>query len=345
LEQARAGVDPVAERRAIATKAAANTVEAAVNKYLAQNRTKFGTPFKPTTAREWRRIFEHDVLPRWRDRPIASITKGDVLELIHDKARGRERKRAGSTGGAAVHAGKVLARLHTFFGWAAAHDLVSADPTAGVMRPAKEGQRDRVLTDDEIRHFWKTTGEIGQPFGNLFRLLLLTGQRLSEVAGLCWSELRDDATWEIPAVRSKNGKAHIVHLSALAMEVLQSVPRIDGHDLLFARRDKKTPPTGFSHAKGRVDVRMATLTDKPIPPWTLHDLRRTATSGMARLGIPPHVADRILNHQAGTIRGVAAVYNRYTYLPERQTALEAWGRYVESLIRPTPSNVSQIRAA
>ena len=252
----------------------------------------------------------------------------------------RERKRKGATGGAAVQAGKMLTRLRTFFGWAAANDFVTADPTAGVRRPAKEAQRDRVLDDDEIVAFWTTAGKLGNPFSHLFRLMLLTAQRESEVAGMCWLELDlGGQTWTIPGSRAKNGKPHIVHLSELAVEVIEAVPRVVGQDLLFSGSGK-TPVSGFSRAKGRLDASMDV-----DAPWVLHDLRRTATTGMARLGIAPHVADKVLNHTAGTIRGVAAVYNRFEYLDERKTALDAWGHYIERLIGRDPQNVVPIRQA
>ena len=166
-------------------------------------------------------------------------------------------------------------------------------------------------------------------------MMLLTAQREGEVAGMGWSELDiEKRIWAIPGARSKNGKPHIVHLSAMAIEILEQVPRVAGQDLLFSGTGK-TPVSGFSRAKARIDRLMG----GDIAPWVLHDLRRTATTGMARLGIAPHVADRVLNHQAGTIRGVAAVYNRFEYLDERKAALEAWGRLVESLVRPALSNV------
>jgi integrase len=336
MAKARMGNNPVAEKRTAAVRNTGNTVAAAVTRYLAQCDRNLA----PKTAREWRRIFEHDVLPRWGERSPDEISKGDVLELIDNKAARRERKRKGMADGAAVQAGKMLTRLRTFFGWAVANDLCVADPTTGVRKPAKEGSRDRVLTDDEIRAFWFGTDQLGVPFGPLFRLLLLTAQRESEVAGMRWSEIDfDKRTWTIPGARSKNGKPHTIALSKLTIEVLEQVPRIAGQELLFSGSGK-TAVSGFSSAKARLDVRMG-----GIAPWVLHDLRRTATTGMARLGIAPHVADRVLNHQAGTIRGVAAVYNRFEYLDERKAALEAWGRFVESLVRPVPSNVVQLATA
>jgi integrase len=352
MERAAGGTNPVAEKRAERATIEANTVRAAVTRYLAH----CDRALRPKTATEWRRIFEHDVLPRWGERPIASIGKADVLELVHDKAARRERRRQGFTDGAAVQAGKMLTRLRTFFGWAVANDLVPTDPTAGVRRPAKEATRDRVLTDDELRAFWVATGSLGTTFGPLFRLMLLTAQRENEVAGSRRTEIDPSgATWEIPGARTKNRKAHVVHLSGLAREVIDGVPLIAGQDLLFSGRSLsgapgnqkrrrrpdhpgERPVSGFSKAKQRLDQAMAIAMQeggKPaIAPWTLHDLRRTATTGMARLNVPPHVADKVLNHTAGTIRGVAATYNRFAYLDERKAALEVWGRYIECLVRP-----------
>jgi integrase len=346
MAKAASGTNPVAEKRnkarqaeTAAAIAAANTMGAAARRYLAESRNaRTGAILRVKTAREWRRIFEHDVLPRWGERPLAEITKADVLELVNDKAGRRERERKGRTDGAAVQAGKILARLRTFFAWAAANDLIAADPTAGVRKPAKEIARDRVLSDDEIRLFWQATDSLGPPFGALFRLLLLTAQRLSEVGGVRWSEISEDGIWEIPGDRAKNGKLHFVHLSPQAQEIIAALPRIAGQDLLFSGTGR-TPASGISGAKDRLDLHMAALTEREIAPWTLHDLRRTVTTGLARLGIPPHVADRILNHQAGTIRGVAAVYNRFEYLEERKAALAAWGRYVEAITENSPQNV------
>jgi integrase len=356
LDKARAGVNPVEERRAIAEVMASNTVAAAVKRYLTQCKRDL----RPNTVAGYRQLFDHDVLPRWGTRPVAEITKGDVLELLNDKAACRERKRKGQTEGAVVQANRLLTRLRTFFGWCIANDLVTADPTVGVHKPAKETPRDRVLTDDELRAFWQATETLlanrkdAVDFGSLFRLLLLTAQRENEVAGMRWSEVNLEArTWTIPGARTKNSKPHIVHLSALALEVLERVrpgddegqqaERADDQDLLFSGTGK-TPASGFSRAKARLDGAMAGPLGAGPEAWVLHDLRRTATTGMARLGIAPHVADRVLNHTAGTIRGVAAIYNRFEYLDERKVALEAWGRFVETLVRPAESNVVQLRA-
>jgi integrase len=342
MEQARKGVNPVAERRVTAERIAANTIGAAVERWLDHCTRNL----RASTVRGYRQLFNHDVLPRWASRPLAEITKGDVLMLLDDKAGHRERTRKGLTEGAGVQANRLLTRLRTFFGWCIANDLITADPTAGVRKPAREAARDRVLSDDELRAFWIATAGTGAPrsdavpWGALVRLLLLTGQRAGEVAGMRWSEIDLEAKeWTIPAARSKNGKPHTVALSAAALEVLAGVPRAAGRDLVFSGNGT-TPASGFSRAKRQLDAAMTSM-----PDWVIHDLRRTAATGMARLGIAPHVADRVLNHTQGTIRGVAAVYNRFEYLDERRNALEAWGGFVARLVAPGGTdNVVPLRA-
>ena len=157
-----------------------------------------------------------------------------------------------------------------------------------------------------------------------------------------WDEVNlETGVWSIPKTKAKNGVGHEVQLSREAVEILSALPRIAG-GLVFTTNGK-TPVSGFSRAKERIDGFMAAGVGREIDPWILHDLRRTATTGMAALKIPPHVVDRILNHTSGTIRGVAAVYNRFEYLEERRAALEAWGRYVSNLVTPAPANVIALR--
>ena len=305
----------------------------------------------PKYAREVRRILEHDVLPGWGERAIRSITKHDVNELLDAKARTRLRARKGTDGGAAIQANRTLTRLRTLFAWAVAQDLLDADPSSGVLLRGKEHARDRVLSDDEIVLFWRGAERTGWPFGAIFRLLLLSSQRLSEVAGMRWSEIdMEKRVWTIPRERTKSDRGHVVHLSDLACEVLATIPRVG--DLLFSTGGQR-PVSGFSKAKGRLDaamtVQLREATGNPeaeLGAWIIHDLRRTATTIMARLNVAPHVADKVLNHSGGTIRGVAATYNRFAYLDERKAAMEALGRFVEGLVRPGGAgNVVDIKRA
>jgi len=190
---------------------------------------------------------------------------------------------------------------------------------------------------------------IGWPFGPLGQLLLLTGQRRDELAHATWSEFDlDKEPWTLPGERTKNGRGHIVHLSALAIETLAKLPRIaskKGWVFTTGLGGGDTSVSGFGRGRERIAAAMTKASGEAVAPFTLHDLRRSTATGMAALGIAPHVVDKILNHSSGKIAGVAKIYNRFEYLSERKTALEAWARHVESLIRPTPSNVVEIAAA
>jgi integrase len=185
---------------------------------------------------------------------------------------------------------------------------------------------------------------------------------------MTWAELDlDKSVWTIPRDRAKNDSAHEVQLSEAAIEVLRALPRVDSDGGLVFTVTGETQVSGFSRAKRRVVEAMIKARRRPlrlpekdagyrkrlgipagkplpieIPDWRLHDLRRTAATGMARLNIPPHVVDKVLNHASGTIGGVAAVYNRFAYLEERRAALEGWGRYVENLVIPRSSSIIAI---
>jgi integrase len=170
--------------------------------------------------------------------------------------------------------------------------------------------------------------------------LLLTGQRLNEVARLRWSELDlANRVWNLPAERAKNSRAHIIHLSELAMEIVEGLPQVDGSEFVFAANGVK-PFNSADHLHTRIRQLMGEAT----PHWQIRDLRRTATTLLAELGIAPHVADKVLNHSSGQISGVAAVYNRFQYLDERKAALDALGRFIATLIGRDPGNVVPIRA-
>ena len=180
---------------------------------------------------------------------------------------------------------------------------------------------------------------------------------------MAWSEIDlDKRTWTIPGRRVKNDRAHVVHLSEPAIAVLRGLPRIsdaNGTGGLVFTTTGHTPVSGFSRAKRQIDAAMVNVKRielrghrnnrgngqvEPIVEWTLHDLRRTAATGMARMKVPPHVVDKLLNHVSGTIRGVAAVYNRFDYLDERCAALEDWGHYVSKLSSSSPMSAVKPRS-
>jgi integrase len=291
----------------------------------------------PGTFKETKRVLESRDLAAWHNRPISDISRRDVIDVIDRIAKRAE-----------VQANRTLARLRALLNWAVEKDRLSSTPIMGMKPPTKERARDRALTDDELRWFWTACETIDWPFGPLAKLLLLTAQRRDEVGGMEGSELDfDQKTWTLPRNKVKNNRAHEVHLSDAAVQVLRSVPRV-GNGPVFSTNGR--PVSGFSQGKKRLDAAMfKAKRDElgykaaPIPHWILHDLRRTAATGMARLNIPPHVVDKVLNHVSGTIRGVAAVYNRFEYLGERRAALEAWGTYVGDLVTPKVANVVALR--
>jgi integrase len=361
LQKVQAGVNPVEEKRGseraakLAGERTPKSFGAAADLYLTRYAER---NTKTSTHKETKRVLQHDVRVKWENRSMSEITRRDVIELL-DAIADR---------GATVQANRTLAVLRRFFNWTVEREIIAASPVAGLKAPTAETARDRALSDAEIRLFWAGCDKLGWPFGPMFKLLLLTAQRRDEVGTLEWTELDALATrrWIIPREKAKNDRTHEVHLSELVVEIINELPKIsrprtdsagsEPSPYLFTTNGDR-PVSGFSKAKKRLDKHMLELLraeleeagkdpGKPeIEGWILHDLRRTAATGIARFNFAPHVVDRILNHVSGTIQGVAAVYNRHAYLEERKTALEAWGRYVESIVRPSPAMVVPFAAA
>jgi integrase len=317
LHRVAAGGDPAEEKRR-QNSIDDQTFAGVARRYLRQQVERNSAA---STYRETARIMEQDAIPVWGKRPIASIARRDVSALVDAKA----------ASGAEVQANRVLARLRTLFGWAVGKDLIDANPCEGLKPPTKEKARDRVLFDAEIIAFWRAADDLGWPFGPLFQLLLLTAQRRDEVASMEWSEVNlDTGLWSIPREKAKNDHGHDVQLSAEALVIIKALPRVAG-PYMFSTNGK-TAVSGFSRAKNRLDAAMARHAGGEIAPFILHDVRRSAATHMARLGVAPHVVDRILNHTSGTIRGVARVYNRFDYAGDRRAALERWAAHVGGLI-------------
>jgi len=236
----------------------------------------------------------------------------------------------------------VLAAL---FRWAHIHRRSKVNPYIGTHRPAAPVARDRVMNvemgvrnADELRWFWKACDEVGKPFGAVCRLLLLTGCRREEIARIVQGELSDDlAMLRLPGERTKNGLPHSVPLSQLAREILIGVPQVPRSQFVFSTNGR-TPISGFSKYKASLDVVMLDEAreeqgrDAVIPPWRLHDLRRTAATGMAGIGVPPHIVEATLNHVSGAKTGVAGTYNRAAYEPEKRAALEKWANHITDIV-------------
>ena len=305
------GRDPAFEKQQAKHRAISNRFSDVASdfltKHVSQNRT----------ADETARILKRDVLPNWGKRGIHEIGKRDVNDLL-DAVVAR---------GSHVMANRLLAVLRKLFNWSVSRGIITASPCEGLSAPYREKARDRVLSNDELVAIINTAKQMGGAFGSIIRMLILTAQRRNEVSEMAWDELDlDNNQWGIPSPRTKNEKPHTVHLSEQAAAVVTEVKNIG--PFVFTSNGK-TPFSGFSKSKKRLDELSG------VSEWRLHDIRRTVTSGMAQLGIQPHIADKILNHQSGTISGVAAVYQRHEFLEERKTALNAWGNYVQSLLDKT----------
>jgi integrase len=300
------GRDPAEEKKQSRRRLVVDRVDDLVETYIRE---------RVAQTKTWRTIsnlLRRDVIAHWGTKSIHEITKRDVSDLIGLIAQRNE------------HAGhRLLKTLKTFFRWCVGRAIIDFSPADGITSNYRQISRDRVLADEELAAIIIAARKMESPYGGIIELLALTGQRRNEVSRLRWDELDERRrTWSIPGSRTKNKKAHIVHLSEQAWRVVEVRPR---GIYVFATTGKK-PFSAFAKGKSAIDQ----LCD--VSGWRVHDLRRTVVSGMARLGVPPHVADKILNHQAGTISGVAAVYQRHEFLAERKEALNRWGAHVTQIV-------------
>lgn len=291
-------------KRRIVTDQVVDLLETFITQHVSQNRS----------AGEISRLLRREMGKPWAGRSVHEITKRDVVEVV----TAIERR------GAPVAANKALKAIKTFLRWCVGRAVLDQSPAEGVPLPVKEVSRDRVLNDDELVQVILAARKMGGPYGGIVELLALTGQRREEVSRLSWDEIDfAQRIWTLPKIRTKNAKVHVVHLSEQSISVLKRRRRLGQY--VFSLLGAKPFPA-FSRAKRQLD-QLSGVTE-----WRVHDLRRTCVSGMARLGIPPHIADKILNHQSGTISGVAAVYQRHEFLSERREALDRWGRHIARLL-------------
>ena len=253
--------------------------------------------------------------------PAAQITQADVAIRL----RAITQQHGGDTAAA------VRAHLSALYAWAMREGLLGPtpnNPCALTNRPAISPPRERVLSDDEMAAVWHSCAD--DDFGRIVRLLILLGQRRGEIGGLRWFEVDfERRLLSLPASRTKNKTPHVLPLPDAALDIIRSRPRRLGRDAVFGGVRSNASCVGFAswvHAKSRLDARTR------IPAWTLHDLRRTFATGVANLGIQPHIVEEILNHRTGHRGGIAAVYNRSTYAAEVRDALERWAEHVAEIV-------------
>lgn len=331
IEEFKNGRDPrVLQKRekAKAKKEQANTFASVSDDFIERYAKKRANK----SSAETKRLLDKHVRPSWGYRPLSEIHRDDVVELLDDIEDGH----------GFYTANRVLAATRKMFNWAVAErGLIGATPIVPGMSRGEEVKRKRTLTSEEIRTLWNI--DAGYPFDPFTKLLFVTAQRLREVAGMRWSEVDlDEKHWVLPTERTKSKRAHIVPLSPLALEILETLPRFSG-DFIFTTTAGERPISGFSKAKKRIDGLLKDLADgKPdefseVDSWRFHDLRRTAGTGMAKLGIPKEIRARVLNHAN---KGVTdEIYNEYDYLPEKCHALDAWASRLSNLIQPPSDKV------
>jgi len=306
--------DPAAKKARARRLTPAESFEGFVTSFV----EKYARP-KNRSAGETERLLRREFVSAWGNRPIAEIGKHDVLAILDRLMRADKE----------TTANRSLAAVRKLFNWAVERGMLEQSPCAGIRAPAKTVKRERVLTDQELRIVWGCAEEMGYPYSHLVRLLILTAQRLREVAGMRWADINgEQALWSLSAEHTKSARAHDVPLSPMATHVIASIPRVSD-ELVLPARGRENIISGFSKWKLRLDEAAG------IADWRIHDLRRTAATGMAKLGVAPHVVERILNHTSGTLGGVAGIYNRFQYLPEMRAALEAWAAYIGKLLNTT----------
>lgn len=358
LQLLAAGKDPIAEKADLKRNAARkpDTVAAAVDLFI--KRHLEAKKRAPRYITETRRNFDNHVLPRWGERDIKTISRRDVIELLDavmdagTQVRREDGKKHHIPGGP-ISANRTLAAVRALFNWALRRGIIDSTPAALVERPGAETRRERTLAADEIRAVWQGAEKMGGAAGAFFRTAMLLGQRRDETARMRWGDLDLEAgIWSIPADMTKAGRAHMVPLPPAAIDVLRHIPRKmaeapDGtlspspHVFTVGGR---SPISGFTALKRRLDKKVSeirgTADQDGLEPWTIHDLRRTAATEMARLGVPRLTISKLLNHADRT---VTAIYDRHDYLTEKRDGLARWAGYVEGLNKPAVANVVEMR--
>jgi integrase len=349
------GIDPIGEREAAKTARREAAIASVATRYGALAR-EFVEDYARKKQRRWRETarllglrpaggglqpIENGLAERWAARPVGEITGREIVLVLKEcrtKAPpGLTRRRPAGLETEGMSRA-MLTTLSRYFSWCVSQHVIERSPCAGLRRPAAPASRERTLDDAEVVAFWAATDRLGPPFGPALRLLLLTGQRLREITDLAASEISaldcQNAKLTLGADRTKNKRAHFVPLAPMARETLSSVPRLAGCPYVFSTNGR-TPVSGWSKVKQRLDVLMEAEMGHALKPWRLHDLRRTCAATMARIGVNIVVTEKLLNHAGGVSGGIVAIYQRHDYEPERRAALEAYERYLRGLLDGT----------
>jgi integrase len=323
------GVDPAHEEerhRQAALRKQKNSFASVAEEYIKRHVSK--TRKADVVERELRREF----IERWGDRPITDITQHDVVAVIDEVV---DRK-------APYQAHNLLGHVRTLFNWAIGRGVYGLERSpCDRLKPknviGRKLARQRILNEAEIKALRTATETMGYPYGPLFRMLLVTGQRKSEVAEARWREFDlDKKLWTIPAARMKADAAHVVPLSDEAMKIIAGLHRFNRGDHLFSTTFGAKPVNGFSKAKTILDREMLKHLPSPPSPWVIHDVRRTMRTGLSALPVPDIVRELVIAH---TQKGLHKVYDLHAYLEEKRHALNLWAAKVRGIVEPAPANV------
>ena len=351
------GMNPAAERKdAAAAERARRVRDRLTLRVLIDDWNKLHlVERRPSYAAEAVRAL-HYAFAAHLDDAAEDLDRAAVVRALDAIGRRRRRKdgEVGKTPRGAAMTGRTAAYGRAAFAWAVKRGAVQTNPFAAL--PVRKGiaKRERVLSDAEIGEIWRATGDVASPYGTIIRLLLLTGQRRGEVAGMTWGELSDDlAIWTLPGERTKNGAAHTVPLSAPARDLVRAL--LPDHENkrsvnggLLLPGGVGTPFAGWSKAKRALDKAIlearveatakAATRDAPLIPWSIHDLRRTVATGLQRLGVRLEVTEAVLNHISGSRSGIAGVYQRHDWAAEKRAALDAWAAHVAAIVKGQASS-------
>jgi len=311
FEQVRKGVDPLDAQRERRQQAVDLAFELYVELFNQQYLQKRWKDHKLGAG-----VLRREALPVLGRKALPNIRRSD-LNAVFDRVSDRP-----------AVARLLHATLRKLFRWAVGRGDIDRSPLEGAEAPPAVASRDRVLSDAELTLLWRTTDTFNPLFRGVYRLLIITGQRRDEVAGLDWREMdRSAALWTLAASRAKNGETHLVPLSPLAVSVLDELAGGDEWPMkgLVFSTTGKTAVSGFSKVKAAADATMSELAGgEAMDPWRLHDLRRTLATGLQRLGVRFEVTEAVLNHRSGSKAGIAGVYQRHDWKAEKRAALNAW---------------------
>lgn len=278
------------------------------------------------------RLLKVEVYPEIGDMKALTVKRRDLLDIIEAKA----------DAGYVAQSTQILAVIRKMFNWAVENDYLETSPATGIKPRGKAVRRDRVLSDAEVRTIWNALhGAALRPgTADIFRLLFLTGQRSGEVAGMRRGEIDEErSTWTITGSRAKNGLTHVVPLSAAALVIVRERLDAAGEEPdapLFTRIGQPIESNAVAQA-ARLKLQVTG------EQWTPHDIRRTVATGMAGQGIAPHVIEAVLNHISGFRAGVAGIYNRNQYEPEKRRALDMWAARLDAVVNGRPAVVTPLR--